>query len=147
MADLTVTAARLRPIEGIEARFIPMIADEAIDKGEVVYRKTNGNAGLAQANAIGTSRAVGVATTSVPAGTAFDALYHGRLAGYDLSGMDPGETVWVSVATAGALTDTQPVTSTQVPVAVGTVHVMTDPSATKFLFVDIQQSGALAALS
>lgn len=144
MADIAVTAARLRILESIEARLIPMIADEAIDKGEVVYRKTNGRAGLARANAVGTSKVVGIATTSVPAGSAFEALYHGRLAGYTLG--DPGTTVFLSAATAGALADTETTGATNVLVAVGTVHSMTDGSGTEFLFVDIPQNANPAVI-
>ena len=146
MADLTVTAAELRLLEVIEARLIPMIADEAITKGQVVYRKSTGRAGLARGNAVGTSKVVGVATTSVPSGTAFDALYHGRLVGYDLSGMDPGETVYLSAATAGAIADTATTGSTNVLVALGTVHTMTDGAATKFLFIDVPQNTEPAAI-
>jgi hypothetical protein len=146
MADLTVTAARLRKMEAIEARLIPMIADEAINKGQVVYRKANGNAGLARGNAVGTSKVVGVATTSVLAGVAFEALHYGRLAGYDLSGVDPGETMYLSAATAGAIADTAPSTAGQVVVPIGTVHTMTDVPRTKFLFVDVSLSADYAAI-
>lgn len=146
MADITVTAAELRLMEVIEARLIPMIADEAITKGQIVYRKSTGKAGLARGNAVGTSKVVGIATTTVPAGTAFEALYHGRLAGYGLGSIDAGTTVYLSAATAGALADTATTGATNVLVAVGTVHTMTDGSATKFLFVDIPQNAEPAVI-
>lgn len=146
MADITVTAAELRPMEVIEARLIPMIADEAIEKGQAVYRKTNGRAGKAQANGVGTAKVVGMATTSVPAGTAFEALHYGRLAGYGLSAVDPGSTVFLSAGTAGAVADTATTGATNVLVPLGTVHTMTDGSSTKFVFFDIPQNAVPAVI-
>lgn len=132
MTDLTI--GRFRPMEVIEARLIPMIAAEAIDEGEGVYQNASGQAALSDASAAGTvGTFVGVATSSVPAGRAVDVLYHGRLVGYDLSGMDPGDAVYVS-DTAGALSDTAGTVSK----IVGHVFVMTDVNATKFIFVDVQ---------
>lgn len=146
MADLTVTAAQLRIMESIEARLIPMIADEAIDKGEVVYRKATGRAGLARGNAVGTSKVVGIATTDVAAGTAFEALYHGRLAGYGLGSVDAGSTVYLSAATAGAVADTETTGATNVKVPLGTVHTMTDGTGTKFILFDIPQNAEPAVI-
>jgi hypothetical protein len=122
MADLTVTAANLRPMEGIEARLIPMIADEAITKGQPVYRKTNGKAGVARANAVGTSKLVGIATTSVA------------------TSQNPGTTIYLSITATGLLADAAAVGTGNVVVPVGTVHCMTDQDLTKFLFVDIPQN-------
>jgi hypothetical protein len=135
MADLTVTAARLRPLEVIEAEFQPMIAAEAITKGQAVAYNAAGQAVLADASAAGTAKVEGVATTGAAAGDAFDAIFRGRLAGYDLSGLDAGESVYLS-DTAGALGDV----AGTVSVAVGRVVVMTDPDATKILFVDIRKN-------
>lgn len=146
MADITVTAAELRPIEVIEARLIPMIAGDAVTKGQVVYRKSTGLAGVAKGDAVGTSKVVGIATTSAAAGTAFEALYHGRLAGYGLASVDAGKTVYLSAATAGALADTATTGATNVLVAIGTVHTMTDGSSTKFVFVDIPQNAEPAVI-
>ena len=146
MADLSVTASRLRPLEGIEARMIPMKADAAILKGQAVYRKPNGRAGLARANAVGTAKVVGVATSDAGIGEAFEALYHGRMVGHDLSAVDPGSTVYLSAATAGAI-DGAVVTGTgNVVQALGTVHTMTDVSSTRFIFFDIPQNAAPVAL-
>lgn len=142
MADLTLTASQLRIMESIEARLIPMISDATITKGMPVYRKTNGKAGIARANDTSTSKLVGIATTDATAGNAFEALHYGRLAGYDLSGVDPGETVFLSSAAAGTLADAAATGTGNTVVPVGTVHCMTDRSLTKFLFVDIRQSVA-----
>lgn len=147
MADIAVTAARLRIIESIEARLIPMIAGEAITKGQAVYRATDGTAMLAQGDAVGTAKVVGIATKNAAAGVAFEALYHGRLAGFDLSGVDPGETVFLSAATAGAVADTAAAGTGNVVAAIGTVHSMTDVAGTKFLFVDVPQNAVPEALA
>lgn len=146
MADLTVVAKELRPMEVIEARLIPMIASVAIAKGDVVYRKADGTADLARANAVGTSKVVGVATTNAPVGGAFEALYHGRLAGFTLTTMDAGATAYLSAAVAGKVADTETTGSANVLVGVGTVHTMTDGTSTKFLFVDIPQNASPAVI-
>jgi predicted RecA/RadA family phage recombinase len=146
MADLSVTASRLRFMEGIEARMIPMIADEAIAKGQPVYRKTNGRAAKARANAVGTAKVVGVATSDAAAGEAFEALYHGRMVGYDLTGVNPGSTVYLSAATAGAVDGAVVAGTGNVVAALGTVHTMTDVSSTRFIFFDIPQNVTPVAL-
>lgn len=148
MATLTVTAANLRMLDVVEARLIPMIANVAITKGQPVYRIASGTgkAGLARANSVGTSKVVGIATSDAAAGGSFDALYFGRLVGIDVSGLNPGDTVFLSSATAGAI-DGAIITGTgNVVVPLGTVHCMTDVSGTKFLFVDVPQNAVPVAL-
>lgn len=148
MADLAIqtTGAQLRLLEVIECRLIPVIADEAITKGQVVYRKTNGRAGLARGNAVGTAKVLGVATTSVAAGRPFEALHYGRFAGADLSAVNPGTTLYLSSATAGAIADAAPTGTGNVAVPIGSVHVMTDVAGTRFVFVDVPQNAAYTAL-
>lgn len=136
MADLTRTLDRVRPLEGIEMRTIPMIADEAIEAGQPLYRKANGRAGLASAAAAGTAKIVGIATSTQSAGRGVEALYHGRMVGYDLSGLAPGAAVYSS-DTAGAVADAAPTAN---GVTLGSVHTMTDVSSTKFVFFDIPQN-------
>jgi hypothetical protein len=140
MADIGVHRARVRLQESIEARLIPMMAGEEIEPGQAVYRKADGRAGLARANAVGTAKVVGIARTAAKSGAAFEALYHGRLQGYELGGVAPGTTVYLSAATAGALADVAPGAAGQARVAIGTVHTMTDVAGTPFLFVDVPQS-------
>jgi len=137
MADLTRTPSLVRFMEGIEARMIPMIADEAISVGQPVYRKANGRAGVARANATGTSKVVGIATKSVIAGKAFEAGYHARFVGFDLSSVNPGTTVYLSVTATGVIADAAATGTGNVVVPLGTVHTMTDVSATRFIFFDI----------
>jgi hypothetical protein len=109
MADLTVTAARLRPIEGIEKRTKTLIAGVAITKGQLVRQNASGQFVLADASAAGTLLGlVGIATSDAPAGTAVD--------------------------TAGAVSNTAGTVSTKI----GTVFVLTDPAATRYIHIDIQ---------
>lgn len=134
MADLTVTASQFRPMEVIEARLIPMIAAEAITKGQAVYQNTSGNAALSNAGASGTvATLVGIATSTVPAGAAVDVLHYGRLAGMGVSGLNAGAAVYAS-NTAGALADAAGTVSK----IVGRVFCMNDRARTKFLFVDVR---------
>lgn len=148
MADLTVTAANVREGNAIHNRRTTILPDATITAGQPIYRKTNGKAGVARGNAVGTSKLIGLALAAGAAGgPAIEAIWQGPLFGIDLSGMDPGETVYLSAATAGTLADTAPSTSTQVVVAIGTVHVLTDAAATKYLLVDIPQNAEPVALS
>lgn len=147
MADLTVTAANLRELDAVEGRRIPMIAGATIAKGQVVYRGTNGRAALALGDDVDTAKPVGIATTSVVAGQAFEALFWGRLVGYDLAALDPGATVYLSAATAGAIDGAAVAGAGNVSVPLGTVHTMTDVAGTKFLFVDIPQNAVPVALA
>lgn len=140
MADIALVNANFRPLEGIENRHIVMFADEAITRGQPVYRKTNGRAGVARANAVGTSKLVGIATTTVPAGTAFEAMYHGRLVGWTLTSINPGTTVFLSITATGLIADAAAAGVGNVIVPIGSVHTMTNVAETKYVFVDIPQN-------
>lgn len=133
MPDLSVNHAHVRPMEVIEARMIPMVADEAITRGTVLHRKANGRAAAAD----GTRNVIGVATNDAQPGRGVEALYHGRMVGYDLAELEPGAVVYLGAA-AGALADTG-------TVPLGTVHVMTDVHSTRFVFFDISQAGNVTA--
>lgn len=147
MANLTATPSRVRFMEGIEARLIPMIADETILKGQPVYRKANKRAGVARANAVGTSKVVGVATTDGIVGRPFEALHYGRMVGYDLAAVTPGSTVYLSASAAGAIDGAAVTGIGNVAVPLGTVHAMTDVAETLFIFFDISQNAAPIALT
>lgn len=147
MANLTATPSRVRFMEGIEARMIPMIADEAILKGQPVYRKANGRAGLARANAVGTSKVVGIATTDASATRSFEALYHGRMVGWDIAAVDPGSTVYLSASAAGAIDGAAVTGIGNVVATLGTIHSMTDVAGTRFIFFDVPQNAVPVALA
>jgi len=146
MADLTVTPARLREGEAVLGRRQPTVADESISRGQLVYRKTNGRVAKARANAVGTAKAIGFATSDANAGDTVEALKEGILFGFDLSSVNPGATLYLSTATAGAVQDTKPTGTGNVVFPVGSVQQMTDVNGTKFLYVDISLSADPVAL-
>lgn len=137
MADLTLTAAQFRPMEGIELRTLNGIADEAITAGQVLYRKTNGKFGVARGNAVGTSKVAGIASSSAAAGAGVEAIYHGRVVGWDLSSINGGVTVYLSITAGGLIADAAAVGTGNVVVPLGQVHAMSDRDVTKYLFIDI----------
>ena len=147
MADLAVTAANVRELDAVKNDRVTMIADEAITAGQVVYRKTNGRAAKARGNAVGTAKVVGIATAAAGQGDSFKALYRGRMVGHDVSGLNPGVTVYLSAATAGAIDGAAVTGSGNVVATLGTVHVMTDVGATKYILFDIPQNAVPVALS
>lgn len=147
MADLTVTASQVAPINETVPEISTMIAAVVIAKGQVVYEDANGKADLARANATGTVQKVrGVALQGVAAGRPVNVLEHGSVYGFGVSGVAHGSQVFVSGAVAGAIADTAPVTSTQFVVPIGTVRAMPEgPSGatmTKVLHIDVQTTHA-----
>lgn len=112
MADPTVTAADIRPLNGALRR--RAIAGEALTFGTPVYvdsysgtlpsvKKADGSS-TASANVFGIVVAPDTATagSSVASGAACDVVWMGPVAGY--SGMTSGATMWVS-DTAGVVSD------------------------------------------
>lgn len=145
MADVTVTASKLRILESIEARTITAFAASAITKGQACYIKSDGTAELARANAVSTGPAVGIATHDAVAGQPVTLLHYGRLAGYTLG--NPGTVVYLSDATAGALNDAAPDGNGEFVQPIGRVMEMTDGSGTEYLFVDIALSTVVVGIS
>jgi hypothetical protein len=149
MADVALTAAQIAPVNETQAEISTMIAAAAITKGQVVYQDTNGKANLARANATGTVQTVrGIALNDAAAGRPVNVLEHGSVYGFTVSGLNGGVQVFVSAATAGALADTAPVTSTQFVVPIGEVRgIFEGGVAVKVLHVDVQTTHtAYAAL-
>lgn len=133
MADITVTAAQVAPVFTDEAEIYDMIAAVAITAGQAVYQNTAGKAALADANAgSGAELLVGIALNAAGAGQAVSVLKRGALAGYTLSGVAYGGTVYLS-DTAGALADAP---STTKSIAVGKVQSMSNSDLTKVLYVE-----------
>jgi hypothetical protein len=141
-----VQADQVRIVESIEARTRTYIAGVAVTRGQLLYRLANGNAGLAQANAVGTAKPVGFATSDVAAGQPVDVLHHGGLAGFDLAARNPGTTIYLSAGTAGAADDARTAALGTVVVPVAIVDCDTTPARRRFLFVDIRQAADPVAL-
>jgi len=107
MADLSVTAADVRPLHGAVIR--RYTAGGSVDMGAVVYVDSNGAVQEADGSAIGTAKpTVGIAVatpdggTSASSGESVDVVVHGPVAGF--SSMTPGTIGFVS-DTAGAIAD------------------------------------------
>lgn len=100
MADITRTAADARPTNDIQT--LTVVMDVAVEAGQPVYIKSNGNGALADASAAGTLKARGIATMDTVAGRAVALVTRGKFGGW--SGMTPGADVYVS-DTAGELAD------------------------------------------
>jgi hypothetical protein len=146
MADITVTAANVAPTNDFESR--PYLAAATITAGQAVYLNTSGKVDLAKANAAGTTRMRGIALQAAVLNAPVDVLWEGPVSGFSLSGLAYGAAVWLSAATAGALTDTAPSTSTQFVVPVGRVDLVTEAGGTltKVLMLDIPQNATYTVL-
>lgn len=110
MADITVTPANVRPLEGAVIR--RHTAGAAFTFGEAVYIHSGGTVKEADANAsLLTALAIGIViapspgnpgASSVATGDVCDVVTEGPVTGF--SGMTPGTQVWLS-NTAGAVAD------------------------------------------
>lgn len=143
MADLTVTAAQVAPVNEVEPVITTMIAAAAITAGQIVYENTSAKADLARANATGTTQTIrGVALQSVAAGRPVNVIERGAVYGFGGLG-NSGTTVYASAATAGAIADTAPTTPNFL-VPVGTVRSMPEgpngATMVKVLYVNVNTS-------
>lgn len=123
MADISITAAQVRPLQGaITRRFQAASTNVAV--GKAVYVKSDGKIELADADAVGTAQARGVvvgigidgATTAV-ANQVCDVVTHGPVA-IGATGLTDGSNVFVST-TAGAMDQTAPAGAGDFPYAIG----------------------------
>jgi hypothetical protein len=122
MADISITAGQVRPLNGaIIRRFT---AGEAVSVGQAVFVHTDGTVKKADADVLASSQArgivvgVGVAgSTSAASGNAVDVVTHGAIA-LGTSGLTDGAAVFVST-TAGALDQTAPASAGDYPFAIG----------------------------
>lgn len=106
MADVTVTAADVRPLPGAVVRRYD--AGGTVTPGQAVYLASDGDVEAADADAQASARAIGVAVagpdgkTSFSAGDRVDVVTHGPVCGF--SSLTPGGIMYSSV-TAGKLAD------------------------------------------
>lgn len=127
-----LTGASVKAIFVNQAEQYPGLAGEALTNGQVAYLATTGKYGLADANASGKEQVRGIVIDSAGANQGTTILFRGHVGGYDLSGLDYGDLVFLS-DTAGGLDDTASIT---LSVAVGRVVPMSDKDLTKVLYVD-----------
>lgn len=124
MADITVTAAEVRPITGgcILQR---MKVGTAVTRGQAVYIDSSGLVAPADADAEASSMAKGIVVscgsqgaTSAAAGLEVDVVLMGRVYLGSSASMTEGQPVYVST-TAGALDQTAPATAGDFPYIIG----------------------------
>lgn len=115
MADITVTAADVRPLPG--AMVERYDAGGTLAAGDSVYMASDGAVEEADGSASPSAYAIGIIVSgpegkvSFVAGDALDVVVWGRVTGF--SGMTPGDTLYQS-DTAGALADAAGTVSHQV---------------------------------
>jgi hypothetical protein len=106
-ADLTVTAANVRPLHGAIVRRFD--AGGSMNVGDCVYIAADGDVEVTDADSISTTWLVGLVVgtpsgaTAIVAGNAVDVVVYGPVAGF--SSLTPGALGYVS-GTAGAINDT-----------------------------------------
>ena len=105
MADVTVTAANVRPLDGAIIRRFD--AGGALDVGDAVYIASDGDVEAADADAAASAQVVGVVVaiagkdlTTAAAGDAVDVVMFGPVTGF--SSLTPGALHYAST-TAGAI--------------------------------------------
>lgn len=136
MADITVTAANVRPLNGAIVRRFN--AGGALNAGDIVYVATDGDVEAADADAVGSAQARGVViaddhgNTAFAAGARVDVVVFGPVVwGTDLT---EGAVVYVSV-TAGKGDHTAPATAGDFPFVVGWAGI---DQSVNYLFVNPQ---------
>ena len=139
MGDITVTASQVSVIYPDKAIITNGVAGVAITAGQAVYIiAASGLLGLADEDASAEASFVwGIALDTAAAGEGVRVLRRGHVAGFTVSALAYALPVSLSNV-AGALLDTGATTN-----IVGRVVAMTDPAATKVLYVDC----SLAAVS
>lgn len=111
MADFSLTAASIRPLNG--AIWRPFTLGGSASVGDVVYEASAGTVIKANAAAVATAKAIGIiisigtgGATSGASGDPCDVVLWGPVTGF--SSLTPGARAYVSAATAGKLATAAP---------------------------------------
>lgn len=148
MADLVITADRVRLLDPTQRFTTNTRAGAAITRGKLVYEDpADATAKLARGNAVGTSKVSGVALNDAAVGEPLTIGHYVKLAMDGLSGLDHGDTVYLSADTAGAIADAAPSGAGNVVVPVGSVRIMTGSGNQKYITFDISQAFVPVALA
>lgn len=109
MADLTLTAANVRPLREHGAIVLPAQAGEALTVGDLVYWESDGDVNQADANVSqAATRAIGIVVasydgeTSIASGAQCSVCVFGPVSGF--ASVTPGALYWAS-DTAGKVSD------------------------------------------
>ena len=135
MADITLTASRVSPVNETEYVAWTLLAGAAITRGQTVAIDTNGKAVLADGSTSAQNNVRGIALNAAGAGDPVTIMVMGSLYGFDLASVAYDAVLYQS-NTAGALNDSAG--GSDVDVVVGRVRPMHDGATpTKVLFVNI----------
>ena len=122
MADIAITAASVRPLNGAIVRRFN--AGAAVSVGQAVYVDGSGNVQAADADVLASSQGRGIVVgvgvagqTAASVGQPVDVVTHGPVA-MGASGLTDGAVVYVSV-TAGAMDQTKPALTGDYPFIIG----------------------------
>lgn len=97
MAVITLTADKVREVSPESAEVMPVIAGASVTRGQAAYAiAANGKYGIADANAAGQQQARGVFLLPAADGQATRLLKKGKCAGFDVSGMNYDDPVFLS---------------------------------------------------
>ena len=134
MADLTITAASVRPLEGcIIRRFT---AGEAMTPGQPVYPSGNNTVSLCDASALATNRCIGLVVSnqngavSFAAGDPVDVVLFGPVAGF-ATNLAAGTVVYTD-DDAGVLADAAGTKDTVVGIGLSTSVLLVRPQIIDF---------------
>ena len=131
MADLTVTAAQVGPVDPMKAEIYSFIAASTVTAGQAVYQTTSGTVAPADANAANLQQIRGIALNGGGAGQAIDVLKKGRVYGFTLTSQTYDDPIYLS-DTVGALADS----AGTLTVPCGLVVPMADKGLTKVLWIN-----------
>ena len=96
--------------------------DNSIADGDAVYVNTSGKIARAQANASGTMPAIGITMGAIASGQQGNVMVQGLYSGVNMSGLQVGQSVFVSPVQAGKLIIHQPTLSGQIVQRMGYAH-------------------------
>lgn len=135
MADIALlhTATQVKPVVHQTSMLldVQLPASSAPTRGQAFYFNASGVATLSDASAAGTAICDGILVEIQGRGATY-ITGRGLVYGYDLSGSDYGDLIYLS-DTAGALSDTVGT----VTIVVGKVVPLSDKDLTKVLFIDL----------
>jgi hypothetical protein len=142
MADITITAANVRP--GAGAVTTRLTAGAAITAGRAVYEDANGLAQLARANSANTDDVVGIAVNDAAAGQPLTVVTAGPvILGDNTTSL--AKLYVVSAATAGGIAPIDDIAANDFVSQIGHGSGNTSPGTANTLFVRTNVTGLQAA--
>lgn len=147
MADLTIVAANVAPVNDVPYDHKTYIAAAAITKGQLLYEDTAGKAALADSTDDSKMIAlIGCALQAAAAGRPVDVLRKGALEGMGVGSKAYGLPIYAS-ETAGALSDAAISGTGKVNKVIGYVRSMSDsPTLSKVLYIDVSDAAQIVEL-